>query len=114
MSDRPNVDKQCLVKSDEQAWAKELKSGNHRMKDWIAESRRRKWRFAGEVARKTDGRWTKTILSWKPCFGFGRAPGRPKTRWSNDLVQFAGDLWQNVAEDGHFWACLEEGFVTRA
>ena len=34
--------------------------------DWAEEQRRRKWRWCGHVARRTDGRWTKRVLEWQP------------------------------------------------
>eukprot|EP00973_Karenia_brevis_P005864 799323-Karenia_brevis.AAC.1 len=34
--------------------------------DWITAQRRRKFRFAGHVARREDARWDTTLLNWTP------------------------------------------------
>ena len=83
------------------------------LKTWVASYRRAKWRFAGETARRTDGRWSTAILGWKPELGFGRAQGRPVTRWSDDIEALAGGSWQTVAMDVDLWSTLEAGFVER-
>ena len=31
-------------------------------KDWVEEQRRRKWQWAGHIARRTDGRWGRVLL----------------------------------------------------
>ena len=43
------------------------------MEGWIATSRRRKWKFAGQTARKQDERWSNLLLNWKPRGGHGRS-----------------------------------------
>ena len=80
--------------------------------DWVVEQRRRKWRWAGHVARRTDGRWTKWMLSWEPVSG-ARAPGRPVTRWEDALVTFmrGRGRWSEVAKDRHLWRGLEDQFA---
>ena len=60
------------------------------MENWQCLSRRKKWRFAGRVACLEDGRWTKKILDWTPSYGLGRSRQRPKTRWIDPLVKYAG------------------------
>ena len=82
-----------------------------RMESWVSTQRRRKWRFAGKLAQKEDQRWSKLILDWKPNLGHGRSQGRPRTRWCDQLADFAGDDWQNVAADSALWRLLEDGFV---
>jgi hypothetical protein len=44
--------------------------------DWEVEQRRRKWRWAGHVARMTDRRWTWVLLMWVPTGA--RRVGKPK------------------------------------
>ena len=83
------------------------------MCDWVVEYRRVKWRVAGELARKINGRWSTRTLSWRPLFGVGRNQGRPKTRWSDDFEKFAGGAWNELASDEDLWSTLEEGFVVR-
>ena len=49
--------------------------------DWVAEQRRRKWRWAGHVARRTDGRWARQVLHWIP-HGGERRRAFPLRCWS--------------------------------
>jgi hypothetical protein len=76
----------------------------------VKQHRRRKYRFAGQVARQTDGRWSHATVQCNPTSGGGRDRGRPCTRWSDDLERFAGD-WATVALDSDAWAAAEDGFV---
>ena len=89
---------------------------NGKVVDWVEEQRRRKWRWAGHIARRTDGRWTKWMLSWQPGRG-QRGQGRPVTRWEDALVEFmrGRGRWVDVAQDrkgSKGWQALEEEFVT--
>ena len=36
------------------------------MESWSAQDRMRKWALAGELARRTDSRWTQVIVDWYP------------------------------------------------
>ena len=83
----------------------------HCMKNWVHEARRRKWKFAGETVRWPDNRWSKMLLSWKPSSDYRRAPGHPWTRWSDDIVKFAGETWTTTACDEGLWAALCEGYA---
>ena len=83
------------------------------MIDWVTESRRRKWRFAGKLARVVDGRWSAEIISWDPDHGIGRRVGRPLLRWADDIETVAGGKWVEAAQDDKLWAHLEEGYVQR-
>ena len=81
------------------------------MESWIATSRRRKWKLAGQLVRKSDDRWSKLLLDWKPCDGHGRGRGRPRTRWSSSIETFAGGDWLRLAADESGWNDLEESYV---
>ncbi len=77
------------------------------------EQRRRKWRWAGHVARRDDGRWTRWMLGWEPV-GRYRTPGRPVARWEDSLTNFMRgreQSWRALAQDREDWAALEEEFV---
>ena len=81
--------------------------------DWVAEQRRRKWRWAGHVMRRTDSRWSRRIVQWLPLGG-QRRPGRPTTRWEDALETFANRLgfrWENEALDQKDWKRWEATFV---
>jgi hypothetical protein len=61
-----------------------------------------KWRWAGHISRRTDNRWCKRVLEWRPRLG-KRSVGRPPARWSDDLRRTAGRSWMRVAEDRARW-----------
>ena len=89
------------------------------LEDWVQGQRRKKWRFAGHVARREDNRWI-AMLSWKPQSGY-RDPGHPKKRWTTDLDTFMNkqcDLpsgfWFGVAGQREEWHKLESHFVQEA
>ncbi|KAI8427201.1 hypothetical protein MSG28_014804 [Choristoneura fumiferana] len=44
-----------------------------------------KWQWAGHIARRTDNRWGRKVLEWRPRTG-RRSVGRPPTRWTDDIV----------------------------
>eukprot|EP00973_Karenia_brevis_P061587 8564345-Karenia_brevis.AAC.1 len=52
--------------------------------DWVRAQRRRKYKFAGHVARREDGRWSTRMLNWTPQTGY-RQIGRPRRRWRDVL-----------------------------
>ena len=83
--------------------------------DWVEEQRRRKWRWAGHVARRDDGRWSRRLMGWEP-HGGRRAWGRPNLRWEDALVQFAkskGKAWHKAAQDRGQWDAWEAEFAAR-
>ena len=68
-----------------------------------------KWNWAGHIARTTDERWTKNIMSWRPPRT--RPMGRPPDRWTNSITRMAGTNWQQVAMDRTKWKELGEAYV---
>jgi hypothetical protein len=50
---------------------------------------KQKWRWAGHIARITDKRWTNETTKWPGPLGKRRV-GRPKARWSDDIIAVAG------------------------
>ena len=102
-------------------WLQHVKSSAHRvealscdfkMSDWIADYRIRKWRFAGELARQEDSRWSRQAAEWKPNAGVGRTRGAPRTRWEDQLVGFAGGDWMSLALDADTWAAADDVFAS--
>ncbi|KAL0852521.1 hypothetical protein ABMA27_017001 [Loxostege sticticalis] len=69
-----------------------------------------KWQWAGHIARRTDGRWGRKVLEWRPRAG-RRSVGRPPTRWTDDLVKVAGGAWMRAAQDRILWKSLGEAYV---
>jgi hypothetical protein len=83
---------------------------------WVPAQRRKKWRWAGHVARMTDERWTVLSLAWEPAKG-RRNVGRPRLRWADCLDQFfashwdfAPGAWQLCAMSREDWNTLENDF----
>ena len=53
------------------------------LEDWVAAVKRKHWKWAGHLARRTDGRWSSKLLEWIPVGR--RSRGHPCKRWSDDL-----------------------------
>jgi hypothetical protein len=68
-----------------------------------------KWQWAGHISRRTDNRWGKRVLEWRPRLG-KRSVGRPPARWDDDL-RTAGRCWMCQAEDRALWRSLGEAYV---
>ena len=86
--------------------------------DWVTAARRKYWRWAGHIARRSDGRWATKLLTWQPEHG-RRKRGHPLNRWSDDLdaffsrsAAFDKGSWLHVAQDRCIWESLEDEFVT--
>ena len=88
-----------------------------RLEDWVAGQRRRKWRWAGHVARRKDHRWSNRILHWN-VFDGRRRVGHPKRRWKDVIETFvdmhtahSGREWVNLAQNQKAWKALGDKFV---
>jgi hypothetical protein len=90
----------------------------HKICDWSEEQLRRKWDWAGKVARTTDRRWTREVLNWDPVAQRGR--GRPVTRWVDQLNKFltaklgapvSENSWLTHAAQATQWEAWREPFV---
>lgn len=68
-----------------------------------------KWSWAGHIARRTDERWTKKIMNWRPPIT--RPVGRPPERWRNGIKRIAGTNWQQVAMDRSKWKEIGEAYI---
>ncbi|CAH2245094.1 jg15932 [Pararge aegeria aegeria] len=69
-----------------------------------------KWKWAGHIARRTDGRWVSEKLEWRPRTG-KRSVGRPPTRWTYEVKRVAGSRWKQAAQDRGFWNSLQKTYV---
>jgi Reverse transcriptase (RNA-dependent DNA polymerase) len=81
-----------------------------RVRDVIDVAKQLKWRWAGHIARRKDGRWTNAVIQWYPR-GTKRPQGRPKSRWIDELVKFGGNTWQRTTQDRESWRKLGEAFI---
>lgn len=69
-----------------------------------------KWQWADHIVRRTDNRWGRKVLEWRPRFG-KRNTGRPPTRWTDDLKKTAGIRWIQRAQERMEWRALGEAYV---
>lgn len=69
-----------------------------------------KWKWAGHLARMTDGRWTERIIHWYPR-NSARTRGRQKKRWKDDIIDVAGAAWPRIARDRIAWTSMEEAYI---
>ena len=88
--------------------------------DWVEEAHKRKFRWAGHVARCHDGRWTREVLTWSVAGS--RMRGRPHARWTDSINKFFDNLfgldktsdnlfWLGLAEDRDSWHAAESDYV---
>ena len=68
----------------------------------------RKARWAGNIARLSDNRWTIRATEWIPR-DWTRKQGRP--RWRDDLTRQFGPLWSRLAKHRHLWDQSREEFL---
>ena len=64
------------------------------------------------MSRMESKRWEKKILDWTP-YGEKRSKGRPRTRWEDEIVKYAGRLWQRAAKDRIRWERVGEAYAQR-
>ena len=69
-----------------------------------------KWSWAGHVARRHDGRWTKLVTEWYPR-DEKRRQGRQRTRWEDSIRKVAGTTWMRDAQDRRGWRSHKEAFI---
>ena len=81
-----------------------------KVSDIIIRVKKLKWNWAGHVARRQDGRWTKEILNWYPR-DQKRPKRRPNLRWIDEITNFAGIGWMRKAEDRTLWKHMGEAFI---
>ena len=86
--------------------------------DWVEECHARKYRWAGHVCRRDDGRWSRQVLNWCPTGS--RSNGRPLMRWSDSLNKFFDRMsetlgcpvvWMNEATDREAWIHMQAPYV---
>ena len=83
LDSEPEESSDYMKRSAEQLETIALRFG---MEDWVKAYRRRKYRFAGKVARQTDARWSHVIVHWTPNGGNGRDRGKPHSLWMSECA----------------------------
>lgn len=81
-----------------------------KMCDVVTTITKRKWAWAGHIARMDASRWTRRVLEWRPRANT-RARGRPPQRWVDDIRRHAGRDWMQRAQNRQEWKRLEEAYV---
>ena len=90
-----------------------------RLEDWVTLQRRRKWRYARKVLLANSHEWNTAALHWDPTLDHKlnthRRPGRPKTRWTDDLQQHiqrqTQTPWLKTGTRNDIWITTEEKYV---
>ena len=113
----------------------EAKMRRLKLDDWITMQRRRKWRWARKVALAPQCDWMAMALRWDPTgdpkLHARRRQGRPRRRWSDDIVSYLTEhttttansdqpvtqvniqLWIELAQDELSLSSMEDGFCQR-
>ena len=69
----------------------------HYVEPWEVQILRRQWSYAQHVAHNDRTLWSSLVLNWQPHLQHDllinkhfpyRAPGRPRTRWDDNLMSF--------------------------
>lgn len=81
-----------------------------KVKDIIERVAELKWRWVGHVARQDTNKWTIRVIKWRPR-QTKRSIGRPQKRWLDDIKEFVGRNWHQLALDRMTWKNLEEAYV---
>ena len=106
---------QWIIRST-RAGEREMKGA--KVGDWVEEQRRRKWKWAGHVMRRTDGRWSTAAANWKP--EGKRKVGGQHRAWMDDIEDIVMEEsrwgrgeWQMCAMDRDEWRSLEAKYCMR-
>ena len=81
-----------------------------KVEDVIKTAKKMKWRWAGHIARRTDGRWTTNVLQWIPREK-KRPRRRPNVRWVDEIKRFSGATWMRISADRDMWKEKGEAFI---
>jgi hypothetical protein len=91
----------------------EQKTNKSGVEDWVNEQAKRKFLWAGHVARRDDGRWNEKLLHWWP--EGERSREHPKRRWSDVFDAYFEEIgrgeWLLYTGNRPSWAELAENFV---
>jgi len=96
-----------------------------KIKTWIEQARKRKWKFAAELySGSGEQKWSQIALVWNPQVHSDalqpparRKPTRPNLRWTDELHYYVKNRlrperqWNDVCSDPEFWKSQENDFV---
>jgi len=87
------------------------------LEDWVKAVRRKKWNWAGNLARRIDGRWSTRFLEWAPSGH--RSRGHSTKSWCDDMDNFLQryngppkGYWTFLAQKRVEWKCLGDIYLT--
>lgn len=78
--------------------------------DALEQALKHKWKWVGHLSRYNDKRWTLKSTGWTGPKG-KRKVGRPRKRWSNDIVSVTGKGWLKAGKDREKWKSMEVAFT---
>ena len=137
-SEEGEGDQSCAPEEDSrdelEPWAEWIQRVTHnvenslrrlRIRTWVEQARKRKWKFAAELYSGTGERkWTHLALEWTPQIHHDtirptarRNPTRPNLRWTDELHNFVKNnlrperVWNEVCSNPDFWKKCEDQFV---
>jgi len=93
------------------------------LEEWVITQKQRQWRWAYKIANDVN-KWSHLAAQWEPSIDLRcnarRKPGRPKKKWSDNIVEHIKKLngaseannldytcWQSVAKDHFVWYSME-------
>ena len=62
-----------------------------------------------DLMRVDYDRWTKKTTEWRPRTRKWN-PGRPRTRWKDDIQKLAGTQWMSLTTDRSEWRQIGEAY----
>jgi hypothetical protein len=77
------------------------------VKDAASTAQLMKWRWAGHVVGLDHRHWAHATTLRDPRNGL-RGPGRPTTRWADDMKKEAENLWTRKARNRKDWKNYEK------
>ena len=92
-----------------------------KLKQWLVQWRRRKWKWAAGLLDKDNTKWSAVATKWQPLvhsgYVAGRRQARPKKRWDQDFVDYLlvacpseNRHWHQLASDKVWWLSQTEAF----
>ena len=119
LNSRETIDEQYWDYLSRTAHEIDVQMARSGIESWVMQQRRRLFRWAGQVSRAIDGRWSRRAMDWDPRFDgenflrhAARDQGRPEKKWTDQMGKFNKD-WRTLAANENQWMSLEEEFLNK-